>query len=142
MLATSLSQDLYKRFLNPAANDAQLLRVARGASVAGGLLGVGLAMVSESITTVLSIFYTLLVVSLFVPVIAGLYMRRSRAIDALAAIAGGVASMLAAQLWNGGGSIGAFTPAMIGLAAALAAFAIVSAIAPGSTSSSPARTGH
>ena len=28
MLSTSASQDLYKRFINPAASDAQLLRVA------------------------------------------------------------------------------------------------------------------
>jgi SSS family solute:Na+ symporter len=139
MLATSLSQDLYKRFLNPAADDARVLRVARGASLAGGLLGVGLAIVSESITTVLSIFYTLLGVSLFVPVIAGLYMRRPRAIDALAAIAGGVASMVAAQLWNGGAPIGGFTPAMLGLATALGAFAIVMVIGPRSV---PARTSH
>ena len=37
MLSTSLSQDLYKRFLRPEATDAQLLRVARLAAVAGRL---------------------------------------------------------------------------------------------------------
>ena len=47
MLATSLSQDLYKRFINPSATDGAVLSVARGASVAGGRLGVGLAMMSE-----------------------------------------------------------------------------------------------
>ncbi|MGE3579132.1 MAG: sodium:solute symporter family protein, partial [Vicinamibacterales bacterium] len=40
MLSTSLSQDLYKRHINPAASDRQLLRVARGAAVAGGAAGV------------------------------------------------------------------------------------------------------
>ena len=31
MLATSLSQDLYRRFVNPKASDQQVLTVARGA---------------------------------------------------------------------------------------------------------------
>ena len=34
MLSTTLSQDLYKRHLNPRASDRQLLRVARAAAVA------------------------------------------------------------------------------------------------------------
>ena len=141
MLATSLSQDLYKRFLNPAASDGDLLRVARGASLVGGILGVALAILSESITDALSIFYTLLGVSLFVPVVAGLYLRRPRALDALAAIVGGVAAVVAAQLWNGGEPIGIFTPAMCGLVAAVVAFAAAGLIVPGSGSTSPARAG-
>ena len=40
MLATSLSQDLYRRFVRPDASDAQVLRVARWAAVAGGALGI------------------------------------------------------------------------------------------------------
>ena len=71
MLATSLSQDLYKRFVNPAATDRHVL-VARLASVAGGLLGVVVALMSKTIVDALSVFYTLLGVSLFVPVVAGL----------------------------------------------------------------------
>ena len=41
MLTTSLSQDLYKRFVNPAATDARVLRVARWTAVASGAVGVG-----------------------------------------------------------------------------------------------------
>ena len=141
MLATSLSQDLYKRFFRPSATDGQVLMVARTASLAGAALGVGSAIVSESITDALSIFYTLLSVSLFVPIVAGLFMRRPRALDALAAIAGGVTAVIAAQLWNAGHPIGVFTPAMCGLTAAVAAFALVGAIAPHSGSTSPARAG-
>src|SRR6185312_13786250 len=40
MLATSLSKDLYKRLVNPAATDQQVLTVARLASVVGGALAV------------------------------------------------------------------------------------------------------
>lgn len=124
MLTTSLAQDLYKRFLNPGASDRRVLAVTRGAAVASGSLGVALAIVSPTVIGVLSIFYTLLGVSLFVPIVAGLYVRRASTPEALAAIASGVAAMLAAQLATGGGGVGALTPAMIGLMAAVAGFAI------------------
>ena len=142
MLATSLSQDLYKRFVNPAATDRQVLLVARLASVAGGVLGVVVASLSKTIVDALSIFYTLLGVSLFVPIVAGLYMRRPRGGDALAAIAGGVIAVVAAQLWNGGAAIGVFTPAMIGLVAAVGAFAAALAVIPRSSDTLPAPAGR
>jgi solute:Na+ symporter, SSS family len=128
MLATSLSQDLYKRFLRPAAADRDVLRVARLASVAGGTLAIVVAFLSKTIIDALSIFYTMIAVSLFVPVVAGLYWRQPKAADALAAIAGGVASVIAVQLGNGGRPIGIFTPPMFGLTAAALAFAVVSSM--------------
>jgi SSS family solute:Na+ symporter len=130
MLATSLSQDLYKRFINPAATDRQVVTVARAASVSGAIAAVVVAFLSQTIVDALSVFYTLVGVSLFVPIVAGLYMRTAGALDALAAIAGGVVAVVAAQLWNGGRPIGLFTPAMFGLAAAGLAFALVSAMVP------------
>lgn len=125
MLATSLSQDLYRRFVRPGASDAQVLRVARGASITGGALGVLLAIVSPTVTDALGIFYTLLSVSLFVPLLAGLFMRRARAVEALAATAGGVTAVVAMQLWTGGAAVWGWTPAMVGLVAAAAAFLVV-----------------
>lgn len=138
MLATSLSQDLYKRFVNPAATDRQVLTVARVASVAGGLLGIFVAFLSGTVVDALSIFYTLLGVSLFVPIVAGLFMRRVRAFDALAAIAGGVVAVVAAQLWNGGRPIGIFTPAMCGLGAAVMAFGVAALLTQRPSSRTPA----
>ncbi|PYR89013.1 MAG: sodium:solute symporter [Acidobacteria bacterium] len=138
MLATSLSQDLYKRFVNPAATDTQVLTVARAASVAGGLLGILVASLSDTVVDALSIFYTLLGVSLFVPIVAGLFMRRVRAFDALAAIAGGLVAVVAAQLWNGGKPIGIFTPAMCGLGAAVMAFAAAAFLTGRPSSPTPA----
>jgi SSS family solute:Na+ symporter len=124
MLSTSLSQDLYKRFVNPAAADRQVLAAARAAALGGGAIAVAIAILSKTIVDALSVFYTLMAVSLFIPVVAGLSSRRVRPIDALAAIGGGVIVVAAAQLWNGGGSIGIFTPAMCGLAAAIICFAL------------------
>lgn len=119
MLATSLSQDLYRRFLRPEATDAQVLNVARWAAIVGGILGVGLAIAAESIADVLTFFYTLLSVSLFVPVLAGLYLRRVASIEALTAIVGGIAVATLVQISTSGTGIAGLTPAMCGLGAAV-----------------------
>ena len=101
MLSTSLSRDLYLRFVNPAADDAQVLRVARYAAVAGGVAGTALAIVSKTIVDALGIFYTLLAVSLFVPLMAGLYDRRASSVSALAAAAAGVVLVAAGAVVEG-----------------------------------------
>jgi solute:Na+ symporter, SSS family len=99
--------------------------VTRWTTVASGAFGTALAIVVPSVSGALTIFYTLLSVSLFVPVLAGLYARRSGTAEALAAIGAGVALVLASQLWKGGQPIGGWTPAMIGLVAAAAAWLVV-----------------
>ena len=93
MISTSASQDLYKRFLKPTATDAELLRVARLTAVVGGLVGVALAIVLQTVIGALTIFYSLLVVTLFVPILGGLYLRRAASTEALAAIVSGVTVM-------------------------------------------------
>jgi SSS family solute:Na+ symporter len=98
MLSTSLSEDLYRRFLRPTASDATVLRVARLTAVVGGGLGVSLAIVLPSVVGSLTVFYTLLGVSLFVPVIAGLHSSRPGVPEALSAIAAGVAVVVALRL--------------------------------------------
>jgi len=125
MLTTSLSQDLYKRFLNPAADDRHLLTVTRGAAVGCGIIAVLIAIVSPTIIGVIGIFYALLGVSLFVPILAGLYSRRAGTPEAAAAIAAGVATMLAVQLTTGGRGVAGASPALVGIVAASAGFAIV-----------------
>ena len=136
MLATSLSKDLYKRFLHPQADDRTLLRVARLAAVAGGAGGVVLATQLETIIGALSIFYSLLGVSLFVPVIAGLFWKRGSAPEALASIAAGVGALLVVHVSTNGAGFGLLNPNLIGLAAAALAYVIVMAArrAPQATS--------
>jgi SSS family solute:Na+ symporter len=97
MLATSLSQDLFKRFVRPDASDRQLLAVARGAAIAGAVGGIVLALRLQTVIDALGIFYTLLGASLFVPVLGGLFVRRAGTSEALAAIAAGVAAALLSQ---------------------------------------------
>lgn len=93
MISTSASQDLYKRFLNPSASDRQMLRVGRLTAVLGGIAGVALSIVLQTVIGALVIFYQLLVVTLFVPIIGGLYTRRAGSREALASIAAGVATL-------------------------------------------------
>ena len=130
MLATSLSRDLYARFLHPGADGARLLRVARGAAVAGGAGATALALALTSIIEALSIFYTLLSVTLFVPVIVGLYAGRVRTPEAFASIAAGAAVFATVRLAAGDGGVGGLSPAMLGLGAALAATLVVTAVRP------------
>src|SRR4051794_33059728 len=115
MLTTSLSQDLYKRFLHPQADDARVLAVARIATVVSGALGVTLALYSEDLVKTLSIFYALLGVSLFIPIMTGLFVRRSNADAAIAAIIGGVGGMLVVQGATDGDGYGLLGPAPAGM---------------------------
>jgi len=127
MLATSLSRDLYGRFLNPEADDATILKVARGAAVVGGVGGTALAVLLTSIVQALTIFYTLLTVSVFVPVVAGLYVRRVRTPEVIASIVAGVSVSALFEL-TGRAGIGDLSPASLGLGAAGAATVLVMAI--------------
>lgn len=126
MLATSLSQDLYRGFVNRQATDAQLLRAARSAAVAGAALGVALAVVSPSIIDTLKVFYTLLGVCLFVPILGGLFVPRLDTAGALAGILAGVAATAAAQWGAAGAWAGALGPVAAGLATSVTAAAVVS----------------
>ena len=125
MLSTSLSKDLYKRFLRPDADDRSVLRVARYAAVAGGVLGVALAAALPSVIESLLIFYALLAVSLFVPVAGGLYTKRPGTPEAIAAITGGVALWLAVRLGMWSDVSPLITPSVVGLVASGTAFAAV-----------------
>jgi SSS family solute:Na+ symporter len=122
MLSTSLSKDLYKRFVNPAADDRRVLLVARMAALAGGAAGVVLAIQLETVVGALSIFYSLLGAALFVPVIGGLYTRRAATAEALASIAAGVGTLLVVHVATGGRGFGVWNPNLLGLAAAALAF--------------------
>lgn len=124
MISTSASKDFYKRFVRPEATDAELLRVARLAAIAGGLIGVALAIVLQTVIGALTIFYSLLVVTLFVPILGGLVTRRAGSGAALTAIGAGVAT-LAFVRFVLSGSYPWLDPTLSGVVAAGIAFAAV-----------------
>jgi SSS family solute:Na+ symporter len=125
MLTTSLSQDLYKRFVNPSAADRRVLLVTRLTAIVSGVAGVLLAIGLGSVLKALEIFYGLLSVSLFVPIIAGLYVPRAHTAEALAAIGCGVTTMLGVQYATAGRSVFGVTPSFAGIVAATIGFVIV-----------------
>lgn len=125
LLSTSLSKDLYKRFVNPAADDSRVLLVARVAAVAGGIGGVILAIQLATIVDALRIFYSLLSVSLFVPVIGGLLARRAGAPEALASMAAGISTLLIVTFATGGRGYGLLNPDLSGLLASAAAYVLI-----------------
>jgi len=125
MLATSLSKDLYKRYARPEATDAQVLRVARGAAVGGGVLGVLLAIVIPTVIDSLTVFYAVLSVSLFVPVAAGLHTRRPGVPEAMAAIGAGIAVLFLARLSDLSSISRLLDPTLVAIVASAIAFALV-----------------
>jgi SSS family solute:Na+ symporter len=127
MLSTSASKDLYKRFLNPGATDGQLLLVGRGAAVAGGVVGVVLSVLLQTVTGAVTIFYSLLVVTLFVPVLGGLYSRRAGSREAMAAIAAGVLTLVVVR-FGVAARIPWLDPTLVGILAAGAVFLSVRAL--------------
>lgn len=125
MLATSLSQDMYRRFIHPDASDASVLRVSRGAAICGGTIGVVLAILLPSVIDALTIFYALLSVIFFVPVLAGIYTKKGGVPEAMAAIVAGVAVLLFVHFSTEGAGYGALNPTLVGLAAASISFCLV-----------------
>jgi SSS family solute:Na+ symporter len=77
MISTSVSNDLYKTFINPSISDKSLLRLSRSISLFAGIIGIFLALKLESIITALTIFYSLMSVSLAAPLLFGLFTRRA-----------------------------------------------------------------
>jgi SSS family solute:Na+ symporter len=130
MLSTSLSKDLYKRFMAPDASDAQVLRVARLAAVAGAIGGVLFALQLSTVAQALGIFYSLLGVSLLVPVVGGLFTRRASTMNAMAAIIAGVVTHLTLQYAVDLAPSPWADPTLLGLIAAAAAFVVTLAISP------------
>src|SRR5688572_1404989 len=125
MISTSMSKDIYKRYLKPDASDAQLLRVARISAVVGGTLGVLLSIYLSAIVQAMTVFYSLLAVSLFVPVLGGLYSRRAGQAEALGSIAAGVLTLLVVR-FGVAGRAPWLDPTLTGLvAAALVYFAVL-----------------
>jgi SSS family solute:Na+ symporter len=131
MLSTSASKDVYKRFLSPQASDAQLLKVGRLTALGGGIIGVLLAMCLDTVIGALTIFYQLLVVTLFVPIIGGLYVRRATGPAALAAITGGVATLFVLRIGLFGSMAAGLDPTLCAIGVAAAAFAAVTAAGSG-----------
>jgi SSS family solute:Na+ symporter len=129
MVSTTAARDLYQQHVNPRASDQQLLFVARLVSVVAGLLGVALSVYLGTVTQALTIFYALIGVTFFVPVLGGLYVRAATTHAALASIATGIVVLIVVALvvtprpaW--------LDPTLSGIVAAAIVFAVVTMFSP------------
>ena len=121
MLSTSLSKDLYKTFLNPAADDKHLLKVVKITAVICGGLGALLGILLPDVISALTIFYTLLSAALLLPLIAGLYSRWVTAPVALAMMTVSVVTTFAVDRLTAGQGKWGLPPLILGTAAGLVA---------------------
>ena len=127
MLATSASRDLYRGFIRPAASEDDVLRVARIAAVVGGICGIGVALVYGSVRAAVSVFYAILTVTLFVPVVGGLYVRGAGPREGMASILTGVFVLGVTHVLTSGQGYGLLSPALAGVLASAVAFAVARA---------------
>jgi SSS family solute:Na+ symporter len=130
MLSTSLAVDLYRTFIRPGVTPKRLLAVSRWTTVLAGCAGISLAIVLPSVIAAVSIFYGLLAVALFVPVVLGLYWPRMGTPGALAAIFSAIAADLATHFASSGRGFGYFSPPAIGILTGLIVAFVVTMIAP------------
>ena len=127
MLSTSGARDLYKRFVNRDASDAQLLRMVRVIAVLAAVIGYVLIFVVGTVIGALQIFYSVMTVSLFVPILATLLMARPSTIGAYMSVGVGITTLFAAGWLTGGKGYGWATPVFIALLVSAVAFAVTSA---------------
>ncbi|MDM8142633.1 sodium:solute symporter family protein [Megamonas hypermegale] len=100
MITTSFTKDLYKSFINPSISDEKLIKGGRIVTVLAGVIGIGLAIVLPNVISALSIFYSLMSVSITAPLLFGLFTKKSSAASAIAAAVIGVIVTVGLELFN------------------------------------------
>ncbi len=127
MLSTSASQDIYRGFVRPSASDTDLVTVARWSALVGGLVGFGLTFIYPAVLDALTGFYSVLVVSLFAPILGGLYLPRGGRWGALASMLIGITTLAVTTLSTGGAGYGWAAPHFLGLVASGVTYLIFAA---------------
>jgi SSS family solute:Na+ symporter len=126
MLSTSVAKDFYQRFINPAADDGTLLVATRWTALGAGLAGIAAAILLPSVIAALTIFYGLLAVALFVPLLAGLYFAQPTARAALATMVVSLAAAAVAHIVTHGAGWSVLTPYAVGILAGAVVMALAS----------------
>jgi len=130
MLGTSGARDLYQAFVRPAADDRQLLRAARIAALAGGALGYLLTFVYDLVGDALTIFYSIMVVTLFAPTLGALVAPGSGRWAALTAMLIGLGTFFAVQVGTPAHGFGWASAPFLGIVTSSAVFLAASVLRP------------
>ncbi|HET9369109.1 MAG TPA: sodium:solute symporter family protein [Vicinamibacterales bacterium] len=117
MLATSGARDFYKGFFRPNATDGDVLRVARLVAIGGSIVGYVLTFALDSVVDALTMFYSIMIVTLFAPIMGGLFLPKAGRWSALASMLVGVMTLVTIHIATGGAGFGWATPAFLGLIA-------------------------
>jgi len=106
MITSSFTKDLYKTFIRPDISDEKLLQSSRVVAAVAGVLGVCVAIILPNIITALSIFYSLMSVSLTAPLLFGLFSKRPSTTAAFVSAIAGIVVTLFLQFGNDGKGLG------------------------------------
>jgi SSS family solute:Na+ symporter len=117
MLSTSGARDVYRGLFRPRAADAEMLRAARLVALGASVAGYFLTFAFDSVVGALTMFYSLMVVTLFAPILGGLYLPRAGRWGAAAAMLVGVATLVTTHAATGGAGYGWAAPHFLGLMA-------------------------
>lgn len=125
MLATSGARDFYRGVFRPRATDRDVLRVARILTCVGALVGFFLTFVFDSVSSALTMFYSLMIVTLFAPILGGLFFPRAGRWAALAAMIVGVGTLGTTHVATEGVGYGWASPSFLGLVASAITYLIL-----------------
>jgi hypothetical protein len=80
---------------------------------------------SQTVLGALRSFYSILTVTLFVPVVGALFVPRAGAPEGLASVVAGILTLLVTQFATGGAGLGPISPTFAGVIAAAGAFGVM-----------------
>jgi solute:Na+ symporter, SSS family len=106
MITSSFTKDLYKSFIKPDISDEKLLKSSRVIAIVAGAIGVGIAIILPNIITALSIFYSLMSVSLTAPMLFGLFSKRPSTAAAFVSAIAGIITTVTLEFGNAGKGLG------------------------------------
>ena len=117
------THDIYRKYLNPTASDATLMRIARGATIVLGVLAIGMAYLVPSVLDLVIYAYTFGAAGLFFPMLGLLFWPRTTAAGAFwSMLLGGSSAVAWALLDEPWG----FASSYLGWAVALPTLIVVS----------------
>jgi len=126
--STIAAWDIYKQYINPKADDKEVIRVSRWMMIAIGLLALLVALLAEGVISALVFAYTMFSGGLIIPVMVGFHREKLR-VNSNGAFAGVIGGGTAALVWKIFG-MSTPEPVIVGMAACLILLFGVSKLVP------------
>ncbi|TMN21725.1 sodium:solute symporter family protein [Lentibacillus cibarius] len=95
--AINISKDIYQGWVNPAANDSQVLKVSRLSVTGMAILGLFIALFINDVIAIYQLALSFTAATLVMPVLAAMFWARATKIGVLTSIIGSIIVSLA---WN------------------------------------------